>query len=309
MSQLLSKLRSLKSHLIALHKSTYSDIATRVKNAKADLLKCQLELQASPLHPTLLHQSKALLRSYIKLRKAELLTLNQRAKMHHLMLDDSNSKYFYARVTERKHRSSIGSIHDISGKLCTSFSEVAAAFISYYMNLLGSDSVVKPIPPTLFQSGLFSPNASPLLLAVVGDEEIRSALASIDNNSSPGIDGYNSGFFKDSWNVVGPDFCAAVRDFFQKGKMVKATNTKILANRLKCFMGDVMGDEQAAFVQGRDIFDNSFLAQELANKYSRSLITPRCIVKVDIKKAFDSVNWAFLHTCLIHYGLPPQFVK
>ncbi|XP_074288877.1 uncharacterized protein LOC141614024 [Silene latifolia] len=63
---------------------------------------------------------------------------------------------------------------------------------------------------------------------------------------------------------------------------------------MKTVLGDIVGLEQAAFIEGRDLFDNSMLTHELAFKYNRSLVSPRCILKVDIKKAFDSVNWSFL---------------
>ncbi|XP_074300844.1 uncharacterized protein LOC141632173 [Silene latifolia] len=166
------------------------------------------------------------------------------AKVHHLMLDDTNFKYFYSKIAERKKSSSIGSICNAVGEQCKGATEVAAAFIGYYKELLGTETPVDPVPPTLLRTGKFPSSALLSLLAAVSHSEIRSVLASIDKNSSPGIDGYN------------------------------LTITKILANRLKGFMGDVVGPEQAAFVQGRDIFDNSFLAHELAAKYSISLITP-----------------------------------
>ncbi|XP_074302947.1 uncharacterized protein LOC141637288 [Silene latifolia] len=66
------------------------------------------------------------------------------------------------------------------------------------------------------------------------------------------------------------------------------TVSKILANRMKTVLGDIVGLEQAAFIQGRDLFDNSMLTHELAFKYNTSLFTPRCTLKVDIQKAFDS---------------------
>lgn len=42
-----------------------------------------------------------------------------------------------------------------------------------------------------------------------------------------------------------------------------------------------------------------FLAQELVRDYHRKAGTARCTMKVDIMKAYDSVNWSFLIQCLI----------
>ncbi|XP_074306090.1 uncharacterized protein LOC141641320 [Silene latifolia] len=75
--------------------------------------------------------------------------------------------------------------------------------------------------------------------------------------------------------------------------------SKILANRLKQVLNSIVGPEQAALVADRDIFDNTMLAHELVSKYGRAYLTPRCLLKVDIRKAFDSVNWTFLKDCML----------
>ena len=37
-------------------------------------------------------------------------------------------------------------------------------------------------------------------------------------------------------------------------------------------------------------------------------MSPRCLMKVDLKKAFDSVQWCFLQQLLMSYGFPNRFV-
>lgn len=63
-----------------------------------------------------------------------------------------------------------------------------------------------------------------------------------------------------------------------------------MANRLKRVLESVIGDSQCAFVQGRLIIENVMLSQELIAGYSRKHISPRCMLKVDIQKAYDSVE-------------------
>ena len=58
--------------------------------------------------------------------------------------------------------------------------------------------------------------------------------------------------------------------------------TKILANRLKKYLPDVIGGNQSAFVRGRSITDNILMAQELVRGYGRSSLTARCAVKIDL---------------------------
>jgi hypothetical protein len=59
---------------------------------------------------------------------------------------------------------------------------------------------------------------------------------------------------------------------------------------------------QNAFLGGRRMADNIFLVQELIWHYERKQASPRCLMKIDLKKAFDSVQWVFLKE-LLHDSL------
>lgn len=72
-------------------------------------------------------------------------------------------------------------------------------------------------------------------------------------------------------------------------------------------MDRLLDPAQAAFVRDRSIAENIHLAQELLRKYARKRISPRCVLKVDLQKAFDTVDWGFLQAALVGYGFPQQF--
>lgn len=46
------------------------------------------------------------------------------------------------------------------------------------------------------------------------------------------------------------------------------------------------------------------LASELIKGYTFAQISPRCLVKVDIMKAYDSVDWFFFMRVLEELGFP-----
>lgn len=54
--------------------------------------------------------------------------------------------------------------------------------------------------------------------------------------------------------------------------------------------------------------ENVLLATEVVQGYNRKRISPRAMLKVDIKKAFDSVNWSFLLSALRALRIPEIFV-
>ncbi|XP_028074446.1 uncharacterized protein LOC114276808 [Camellia sinensis] len=84
---------------------------------------------------------------------------------------------------------------------------------------------------------------------------------------------------------------------------------KIIANRIKSVLPDLIDLVQSAFVQGRRISDNIFLSQELMRGYHRHSPTPKCAMKVDIMKAYDSVRWDFILDILKAMAFPPVMIS
>lgn len=54
---------------------------------------------------------------------------------------------------------------------------------------------------------------------------------------------------------------------------------------------------QAAFLEGIRGADNVIIAQELI------------VVKIDLEKAYDHLEWSFIRMVLIHFGFPENIVK
>ncbi|KAL9662864.1 hypothetical protein QQ045_027699 [Rhodiola kirilowii] len=72
---------------------------------------------------------------------------------------------------------------------------------------------------------------------------------------------------------------------------------------------DIMEDQsQAAFVEGRNIANNISLVQELLCKYNQKNVSKRCMLKINISKAYDMVDWRFLKRILEIFGFPIKFV-
>lgn len=82
--------------------------------------------------------------------------------------------------------------------------------------------------------------------------------------------------------------------------------SKLLASRLADVTGQLLHATQTAFVKGRIITDNIQLAQELLRNYTRMRISPRCILKVDLQKAFNSIHWVSFRTSSQHCSSQPS---
>lgn len=84
--------------------------------------------------------------------------------------------------------------------------------------------------------------------------------------------------------------------------------SKIIANRLKVVLPSMITENQSAFIKGILLIENVLLATELVKDYHKADISPRCTMKIDISKAFDSVQWDFVLKSLKVMGFPEVFI-
>ena len=66
---------------------------------------------------------------------------------------------------------------------------------------------------------------------------------------------------------------------------------------------------QSAFIPGRSISDNILLSQELLRNYHSADTPPRGAIKVDLKKAYDTVRWEFLLDLLEGLHFPHSMIR
>lgn len=84
--------------------------------------------------------------------------------------------------------------------------------------------------------------------------------------------------------------------------------SKIIANRLKKLLPNIISENQSAFIKGRLLMDNVLLASELVKDYHKESVSSRCVMKIDISKGFDSVQWEFVLKGLEALGFPERFI-
>ena len=84
--------------------------------------------------------------------------------------------------------------------------------------------------------------------------------------------------------------------------------SKILANRLQAMPPRLISPWQTGFVPGRAITENILLAQELALDLDRKLRHPNLMLKLDMEKANDPMEWNFLIFMLRQFGFQEQAV-
>ncbi|XP_074265867.1 uncharacterized protein LOC141588319 [Silene latifolia] len=83
--------------------------------------------------------------------------------------------------------------------------------------------------------------------------------------------------------------------------------SKIMCNRLAAILPDIISKNQGAFVKGRSILENILICQDLVRLYNRSMVSPRCLFKLDLQKAYDSIEWQFVAQMMDALNFPSKF--
>ncbi|KAL2498966.1 Uncharacterized protein Adt_24516 [Abeliophyllum distichum] len=289
----------LKQGLRWWNRNVFGDIFQRIRDAECSVDDAELDYDRnpSPSHRDTLHQAQAVLNRSLSIEKA---FWKQKAWARWTCEGYHNTRYFHSIVQGRRIQSKIWSITSASGEV------------------FKSSETIQPSTDNL------KLNQTPTLT------EVREAIFSIDPDSIAGPDGFSSHFVQVCWDIVSEDVFQAVLDFFAGGHLPRsfaATSIvllpkrdnayrwsefrhislctvfnklimKLMNSRLSTLLPQIISAPQSRFITGRLIGDNVLLAQELLHTLDTKVRGGNAILKLDMTKAYDRMDWSFLISIL-----------
>ncbi|KAL0415699.1 UNVERIFIED_CONTAM: putative ribonuclease H protein [Sesamum latifolium] len=132
---------------------------------------------------------------------------------------------------------------------------------AFFENLLGGHRQHRPLDINFLRpwaQHVLTAEEAASLVEPIQCSEVKMAIFAIEEDTTPGPDGFSVGFYKAAWPVIGNDITVAVHDFF---------------------------------ITGRRISHNIQLVQELFSGYNRRNLPPRCALKECLSTAAYSVSF------------------
>ena len=176
------------------------------------------------------------------------------------------------------------------------------------------------------------------LISTFTRDGVEAALKQMHPTKAPGPDSMSAIFFQKYWDVVGNDIMHMVLNVLNSNMSIADINrtnftlipkinspsrlsnfrpislcnvvyklvSKVIANRLKNILPQIISENQSAFLSERLITDNVLMAFELMHylEHKKEGKENFMAVKLDMSKAYDRVEWGFIEKVMEKNGLP-----
>ncbi|KAJ0511624.1 putative RNA-directed DNA polymerase [Helianthus annuus] len=264
------------------------------------------------------------------------LDARQKSRSRWALEGDENSAFYHNVINANISNNRINGLM-INGVWCSDPVAVKESFFEFFSN-----QFVEPMDtrPTLVCQNLvsLSPAEASSLVEPFSIAEIKEAVWGCVGDRAPGPDGFNFKFIKKHWELFQGDFYKVFQEFFMHGSISRCCSSsfialipkvkdpsspssfrpisligvvnkaisKVLVNRLKKVIGKLISEEQTAFLAGRNISDGPLILNEVI-AWLKKAKKSGMIFKVDINKAYDSLNWKFLDSIMVQMNFPERW--
>ncbi|KAL3692894.1 hypothetical protein R1sor_006545 [Riccia sorocarpa] len=247
---------------------------------------------------------------------------------------DRCSKLYFNSIKARKRQTSTHALQDAQGILHTEEDKILDLAVDYFSEIL-QEPPPDPSQQSALEEMLSHVQAKVTaierdsLQAKFSLEELHTAAKLLGKNKCPGPDGVPLEFYLVMWETISPLLFKATEEGLQEGSMLPFYNrgiitllqkegdssllknkrpitllnavykiwAKALQLRLSPVLQRLITWEQNAFLPGRQLHTTVFLCNETLFEARRQ--NQDCVfLKIDFRKAFDTIRWDFLYATM-----------
>eukprot|EP00253_Pinus_taeda_P009579 PITA_09579 len=256
---------------------------------------------------------------------------------------DENTSFFHNYAKGRKSANTIWSLKDEEGRVVKNFTYLSGLGQRHFQRIF-SDSGEATIAevmrtaqcfPDFFEEGEVDELSIP-----VSKEEVEAAMKNMGKDKIPGPDGWTIELFLHFFDLIGSDITEVVEESRLKGEIYRPFNStfialipkkdkpetfedfrpislcnciykiiaKLIAIRLVPILSRNISMEQFGFLEGRQIHEAIGVAQEVIHSVKQKK-KKGVVLKIDLSKAYDRINWLYLRMLLTHLGFNYSFIS
>ncbi|XP_027120510.1 uncharacterized protein [Coffea arabica] len=333
MQKFFNKLQVVKRVLSRWNGRVFGNVSQRVQVAADNLLAKEIlyDQNRDTLSRMAVHEARAVHSRELAL---ECEFWRQKAAIKWIKEGDANTSFFHAAVKQKRSSNFISRIRGNGDCWFDSIDDIKLSAGDFFSSLFTADRAACSGSRPSIDLPKLTQEDNDLLLKSPSVEEVHKVICSLDPQSAAGPDGFGGGFYQSCWECIKDDFMDAVKDFFAGATMPRGFSSttitllpkkegacewkdfrpislsnvsskiisKILSTRINQFLPKLILEFQTGFIPGRGIQDNVLLAQELILDLDKKLRHPNVILKLDMEKAYDRVEWGFLLYMLREFG-------
>ncbi|GAU46322.1 hypothetical protein TSUD_401930 [Trifolium subterraneum] len=337
LNQKLNLLKELK----IWNKQSFGNVHDLVNYAEQELQHIQDQIQHNGHTDALLAAEKLASKAYEEALNKQEIFWQEKEKLNWHLEGDKNTKYFHRLAKIKTSSKAITTLQD-GDHVLSNENQISDHIVNYYQNLFCANTVLQDsmladevIPELVIDE------VNVVLIMMPSHDEVKVVIFALNKDSAPRPDGFGVIFYQHYWDIVKNYVIRAVLQFFSSSWILPGFNSnifallpktpdassiyhyrpiamanfkskvisKIIADRLASILPSIVSEEQKGFIHDRNIKDCLCIASQATNLLQNKSYGGNLALKIDITKAFGTLDWSFLLKVLNFFGFNEVFCK
>eukprot|EP00253_Pinus_taeda_P036581 PITA_36581 len=336
------KLKALKGQIKIWNKEEFGNILEDKQKLETEMADIQQKIILEGRTEESINKEGVILGRLEERRKQEEILWRQKSRIKWLREGERNTKFFHQAMIKHRQGNRILSIKNKNGERVVEQNEIEQVLMEHHKEILAEPQVdrrraIQEICSAI--PSLVTEDQNKALMRAVTIEELAEVVKAMKKGTAPGPNGFTVDFYQAGWHFLGKEILDLVEEsrinqkvwpalnstFFAlipKGDNLEEANgfrpialcnviykmiTSLIAKRLKPLLDKLISAEQTGFVEGRQILNGLVVTQEVIHSLKVKK-QKGMMIKLDLSKAYDRLNWKYLETVLERFGFHQRWI-